>query len=137
VFAPYLFAAVCFGLVLAFSESGIGATVDTEAISLPRIPPGTPIAESPPTGWTHLVFKTRSELASGDRDQVPDWAADLTRVLFTAMVARVRSTQVEGAVIYRLEKVAIGLGTRIGNRDVILSSDTQEALGANLGPSSG
>jgi hypothetical protein len=30
--------------------------------------------------------------------------------------------------------VAIGLGTRIGSRDVIISTDTQEALGANLGP---
>jgi hypothetical protein len=30
--------------------------------------------------------------------------------------------------------VAIGLGIRIGERDVIVSSDTQQALGAKLGP---
>jgi len=130
-FSGLIAAACCF---LASSGPAAGATVDAEAIRLPRIPPGTPIADGPPAGWSHLVFKSRSELASGDLSAVPDWSADLTRVLFTAMVARVRPLQEGEKTSFRLEKVAIGLGTRIEGRDVIISSDTQEALGANLGP---
>jgi len=116
------------------SGLAIAATPDTEAIRLPRIPPGTPIANGPPAGWSHLILKSRSELASGDLDAVPDWSAELTRVLFTAMIARVRPLREGEETLFRLEKVAIGLGTRIGSRDAIISTDTQETLGANLGP---
>jgi hypothetical protein len=122
------------GLFQAPCDSSAVAKVDNAPISLPRIPPGTTIADRAPAGWTHLVFKSRSELASGDLDAVPEWSAELTRVLFTAMIARVQLAQAGGGPSYRLDKAAIGLGTRIGEKDVIISSDTQEALGAKLGP---
>jgi hypothetical protein len=38
-----------------------------------------------------------------------------------------------GQTRYRLGTVAVGLGTRINGKDVILSSDTQRKLGANFG----
>jgi hypothetical protein len=124
----------CFGLLQAAQSSATGIQAEGEPIGLPRIPPGTVIADRAPSGWTHLIFKVRSELVSGDLDAVPEWSAELTRVLFTAMIARVQSAQRAEGPSYRLDKVAIGLGTRIGERDVIISSDTQEALGAKLGP---
>jgi hypothetical protein len=124
----------CFGLFQAAWSLAAGIRADSEPISLPRIPPGTVIADRAPSGWTHLIFKVRSELASGDLDAVPEWSAELTRVLLTAMIARVQSVHRADGPSYRLDKVAIGLGTRIGERDVIISSDTQEALGAKLGP---
>ena len=124
----------CFGLFQAAWSLAAGIRADSEPISLPRIPPGTVIADRAPSGWSHLIFKVRSELASGDLDAVPEWSAELTRVLLTAMIARVQSVHRADGPSYRLDKVAIGLGTRIGERDVIISSDTQEALGAKLGP---
>jgi hypothetical protein len=108
--------------------------VDSRAEPLPRIPPGTVVNDHPPEGWSHLIFKSRSELATGDLDAVPEWSKELSRFLFTALLARVRQASHHGQERYRLEGVSIGLGTRIGERDVIISSATQQTLGANLGP---
>lgn len=115
-------------------DSAAVAKVDNDAISLPRIPPGTVIGDHAPKGWTHLIFKSGSELASGDLDAMPDWSAEMARLLFTAMIARVESARPGGGPPHRLVEAAIGLGTRIGERDVIVSSDTQQSLGAKLGP---
>ena len=108
--------------------------VDSQISPLARIPPGTIVHDGPPEGWTHLIFKSRSELASGDLDAVPDWSAELSRFLFTALLARVRQASPHGGSVHRLEEVAIGLGTRIGEKDVIITTATQQGLGANLGP---
>lgn len=108
--------------------------VDHQAVPLARIPPGTVVHDRPPEGWSHLIFKTRSELASGDLDAVPDWSAELSRFLFSALLARVQPSATAGGACYRLEEVAIGVGTRIADRDVIISSATQQSLGANSGP---
>ena len=99
-----------------------------------RIPAGTKIPHGPPEGWTHLVFKTRQKLASGAVDQLPEFSKMLAEFLFTAMVVRVVPTQPSPARSFRLDQVAIGVGTEIQGEDVIITSETQEKLGAGLGP---
>ncbi len=108
--------------------------VDVRAVPLERIRPGTVIGDTAPTGWTHLIFKTRSRLASGDLDALPSWSAELSSFLCTVLVAKASRAASPAGAGYRLESLAIGLGTRIGQDDVIISSDTQQGLGANLGP---
>lgn len=108
--------------------------IDCTARPLDRIPPGVPMGDRPGGGWTHLVFKTRSRLAFGDVDKLHYLARSMAEFLFTAMAARVVAYRNGDALQYRLEAVGIGVGTRIGEHDVIISSDTQRQLGAGLGP---
>jgi hypothetical protein len=114
------------------------ATFSVGSQPLALIPPGTPIGDRAPEGWTRLVFKSYSELAAGDVRSLPDFAKELAEFLFTAMVARVTPVEQpggqQGERRYRLDAVAIGVGTRIGRDDVIITSGTQAKLGAKLGP---
>lgn len=101
------------------------------ATPLPRIEPGTVIGDAPPPGWSHLIFKSRSRLASGAIDSLPEFARELAEFIFYAMTARVVR---DNDATWRFDQVAIGLGTRIGTNDVIISSATYKKLGAELGP---
>ncbi len=127
------------GLLLAlWGRCAIGGSqgpesIDCTARPLDRIPPGVRVDDRPGGGFTHLIFKTRSRLAFGDVDELHDVARSLAEFLFTAMVARVVPSRNGDSVQCRLQSVAIGVGTRIGRHDVIISSDTQRQLGANLG----
>jgi hypothetical protein len=98
---------------------------------LDQIRPGTVIANKAPKGWSHLIIKSSNRAGAGDVKQLSPTAERLSRLLFTAIVADVR-VQPEGNR-YKLAKVAIGLGTRIGDKDIIITPDTQKKLGANLG----
>lgn len=127
-------AAILVGIVLApvfWHTSGMCATAAPR--TLDRIAAGTVVPDGPPKGWTHLIFKTHCRLASGDIDSLPGFGRSLAEFLFTAMVAQVAPVQDAAGRSFRLEKVAIGVGTRIGQADVIISSQTQKELGANLG----
>lgn len=121
----------------AVSGSGASASAASDpsrpfpVSSLPRIEPGVVIGDAPPAGWSHLIFKSRSRLASGAIDSLPEFARELAEFIFYAMTARVVRDD-EG--VWRFDRVAIGLGTRIGANDVIISSATYKKLGAELGP---
>ncbi len=113
--------------------ASVDARFDCRPHPMSRIPPGTRVADSPPDGWTHLISKSQPELASGDLDKLHARAAELARFLFSCLLARVERQETAYGVVYRLDEVATGLGTRIGKADVIISSETQSELGANLG----
>jgi len=116
------------------SPPAVGGPVpDCRPRPLGRIRPGTRVANRPPPAWTHLVFKNQPMLASGDIDKLQPTAVPLAKLLFSTMVARVRSEEVGGRDVFHLEEVAIGLGTRIGQYDVIITTQTQSQLGADLG----
>jgi hypothetical protein len=97
------------------------------------IPPGTVIGAQAPEGWTHLLIKSQPRAAEGDVDQLSADVRELSGLFFTALLARVDEREFRGQRRYVLAAVASGLGTRIGERDTIISPDTQEKLGANLG----
>ncbi len=115
----------------AFSSGTSEAARPFPAVPLPRIEPGTVIGDGPPTGWSHLIFKSRSRLASGAIDSLPEFARELAEFIFYAMTARVVRDR-DG--VWGFDQVAIGLGTRIGANDVIISSASYKKLGAELGP---
>lgn len=114
--------------------AGAAMPIDCTVRPLERIASGTKVADGPPNGWSHLVFKTHSQLAAGDVETLPEFAKSLAQFLFTVMTARVSPYRQGDRQLYRLEHVAIGVGTRIGQHDVVISSETQADLGANLGP---
>lgn len=107
---------------------------DVTAQRIDLLPPGTVIPDNaPPQGWTYLVIKTHPYAATGDLEQLSASSRKLSGLLVTAMVARVQGETVNGRTPYRLSGIATGLGTRIGNQDVVITPDTQKKLGADLG----
>jgi hypothetical protein len=69
----------------------------------------------------------------GDVNQVPAPVRKLSGMFFTALIARVRPGDGQDETSYRLDKVAIAMGTRVGENDVVITPATQKRLGANLG----
>jgi hypothetical protein len=106
---------------------------DVEPQALAQIPAGTVIPDGPPEGWSNLVLKTHCRVSAGDVNKFPRSAADAVAALFNAILADVEASPGPGGTPrYRLGKVAGGVGTRIGGRDVIVTPATQERLGADL-----
>ncbi|HTU92511.1 MAG TPA: hypothetical protein VMF69_20690 [Gemmataceae bacterium] len=129
---------VCCVTDVACSDGKSSADYDVTLRRLAQIPPGTVIGEEAPKGWSHLIIKSYSRPGSGDVKQLSPTADRLTRLLFTAIVADVRSgaevgKEGDSSKRYKLAKVAVGLGTRIDNRDTVITPDTQNQLGADLG----
>jgi hypothetical protein len=101
---------------------------------LEGLSPGTVLDDGPPEGWSHLIIKNHYQVSSGDVDQFPQTFADAVALYFTALVAGVEAEQTEGGrPRYRLAKLGIGVGTRLHGQDRIITSRTQQQLGANLG----
>jgi len=130
---------VCCLTDVASSEGQADAAYDVTRRRLPQIPPGTVIDKEAPKGWSHLILKSYSRPGAGDVKQLSPTAERLTRLLFTALVADVRpqgesaTEEDKSSKRYKLAKVAIGLGTRIDGKDVIITPETQKQLGADLG----
>jgi hypothetical protein len=123
---------------IACSDGKWDAAYDVTLRRLPQVPPGTVIGQEAPKGWSHLIIKSYSRPGAGDVKQLSPTADRLTRLLFTVIVADVRLQAERGNVgesgkRCKLEKVAVGLGTRIGDKDIVITPDTQQRLGADLG----
>lgn len=116
------------------AASGAEGEVRCAVRPMDRIPSGTKLKHGPPEGWTHLVFKTRQKLSEGTIDDLPDFSKMLAEFLFTAIAARVVPDDPQAPKSFRLDKVAIGVGAAVKGEDVILTPQTQEQLGADLGP---
>jgi hypothetical protein len=117
----------------ATAGRGTAGVPDVRPRRIALIQPGTVIGAQAPEGWTHLLIKSQPRAAEGDVDQLSADVRELSGLFFTALLARVEARDVRGQRRYFLATVASGLGTRIGDRDTIISPDTQEKLGANLG----
>ncbi|HTU19096.1 MAG TPA: hypothetical protein VMG10_13630 [Gemmataceae bacterium] len=119
---------------VACSGGKSGPDYDVTLRRLEQIPPGTVIDKKAPKGWSNLIVKSYSRPGAGDVKQLSITADRLTRLLFTAIVANVKPNK-EGSdgKFYKLAKVAVGLGTRIDDKDTVVTPDTQKRLGAGLG----
>jgi hypothetical protein len=106
---------------------------DSRPARMALIPAGTVISNKAPLGWTHLIDKSHPKMHYGDVDQVPKPVRALSGMFFTAMLARVRPPDGRDNAGYRLDEVAIAMGTRIGAADTIITPETQKRLGAHLG----
>ncbi len=106
---------------------------DAQAARMPLIPAGTVISNHAPVGWTHLIDKSHPKMHYGDVNRVPKPVRALSGMFFTAMLARVSPPDGRKNAGYRLDEVAIAMGTRIGSADVVITPETQKRLGANLG----
>lgn len=115
------------------ARGGREAEVDCTPRPIAQIPPGTKVGNRPPAGWTHLIFKTRNRLATGELDAIPEFARPMSEFLFTVFAARVVPADPTGRGPWRLDKVAMGIGAQVGKEDLVLTTATQKELGADLG----
>jgi hypothetical protein len=102
-------------------------------VRLELIRPGTAIDDRAPAGWTHLVLKSQPRLPDAERRKVGETTADLATMAFMATAADVQPEIQDGQRRYRLARIGIGVGMPVRGRDLIVSPDTQRALGADLG----
>jgi hypothetical protein len=125
---------VCCLTDVACSDVKSESAYDVTLRRLEQIPPGTVIGKEAPKGWSNLILKSYSRPGAGDVRQLSPTADRLTRLLFTAILADVKPDKSDGdGKKYKLAKVAVGLGMRIGGEDVVITPDTQKQLGADLG----
>jgi hypothetical protein len=119
---------------VACSDSKSDLSYDVTLRHLAQIPPGTVIGKEAPKGWSHLILKSYSRPGAGDFKELSPIADRLSRLLFTAIVADVQSDKNgSDGKRYKLAKVAVGMGTRISQKDTVITPDTQQKLGAGLG----
>jgi hypothetical protein len=124
---------VCCLTDLACSADRPATIYDVTQRRLDLIPAGTVIGDKPPRGWTNLILKSYPRPGAGDRKELSATADRLARLLFTALLADVEPVKTSGGQRWKLAKVAVGLGTRIGERDTIITPETHRGLGASLG----
>lgn len=109
-----------------------GVGVDLASRPLPLVPPGTKIGDQPPEGWTHLVLHGVPRVAEGDVNEVSSLVARMASLVHLTILARTKRDPFAETVDYTLDEVAIGLAVSVGDQDVVISSATQESLGAGL-----
>jgi len=120
--------------VLGLASTGLAQQIDVTPQHLPWIPPGNVVEKDrAPKGFSHVVYVSYSRVGAGDVDQVSDMVRRIAQLLSLAVAANVKSNASVDKPVYSLDKVALGIGTKIRGRNVIISSDTQAELGANLG----
>ncbi len=119
---------------VACSSGKTTSAYDVALRRLDLIPPGTVIDKKAPKDWSHLIVKSYSRPGTGDVNQLSAVADRMARLLFTAIVANVQEEK-DGrdGKRYKLDKVAVGLGTRIDGKDTVVTPETQRRLGARLG----
>jgi hypothetical protein len=100
------------------------------------IPAGTVVGTGPPEGWSHLVIKSLPRVRPGAESRIPTLFRSRTvgmmTWMFTGFVADVRPETRGGETRYQLNKVALGLGTSVNGRDVIITPETARAHGVEL-----
>ena len=98
------------------------------------IAPGTVVEGEVPQGWTHTIVVSHPRVAPEEASKISATTAKFAGMLSTAFLARVDAhKQPDGQVVYRLGQVAVGVTLPINGKQTVVSPETQEQLGANLG----
>lgn len=128
---------VAVALLAALCLTSVAPAQDPTALLTPaplgRLQPGLQIGQGAPQGWSNLLWLARPRLGSGDVAKVPSIVANYTGMFSMVCAANIVPQNVNGQQSFRLDKVAIGLSTDIGGRQVVITSATEQKLGANLG----
>ena len=107
--------------------------VDVQQKPLEWIPPGSVVGKQAPAGFSHVIFISQTRVAAGDVAEVSDYAKRMAQLFSVAVVADVKANRVGEKTSYYLDKVALGIGMQIHGKNVIVDSEKQAELGANLG----
>ena len=92
--------------------------------------PGTIVDGPSPPGWSDLVVKSITYLASGDLDTLPAFAKTSATRFRTVVLADIRRDATGGG--YHLARVGAGLGVPLAGKDTIVSPESLDAQGVEL-----
>ncbi len=111
--------------------------VKVEPVEL--LAPGTVIESAPPSGWTHLVIKSRPVISSGAVHKLSPECRGYGTFMFLATVARVLARKIQPPepglperTTYALAGVAVGLGTAVHGKDTVLTPECKAEWGEDL-----
>jgi hypothetical protein len=110
---------------------------------LPRLPPGTVIERPKPRGATtprppsdsgehQILLVAQPRLAAGDLKSVPRSVFHYASRLHPALVASIRHQKNSPSAPFRLSEVAVGFTIPKEGRNIVITSATQLALGADF-----
>ena len=108
-------------------------TIDLAHKPVPRLKPGIVIGQEKDAGYSDLVTIVFPRLASGDIDSLPEFARHYASMFKFTVLANVLPHQRDGQTDYLLEKVGIGFAMDINGKTVVVTKDTANSFGADLG----
>jgi hypothetical protein len=106
-------------------------SIDVRPRVMPRIKSGTVIGKEGARNWTDLVLHGVPRVADGDVEKVSATLSRLVSLFHLTILADV-DLETSQPGTYRLGDVAVGLAMKINGREVVVSSKSQQALGAKL-----
>lgn len=122
-----LVASLWLGLIAAGQVCAIGPA---KLEPMPTIADGVRFSDGPPEGWSHMILFVEGRIASGDvsaaSSRVRDYAS-----LFNLVILADVAQDAEG--IYRLQKAGMGFTTKVNGHNTVVTADTANGHGANLG----
>ena len=124
----------CLCLFLGANNSTFAQTTYAEK-ALPKIAGGVLVGDSQSADasrWNRLVVLSKPKLASGDLDALGSIAKDSATVFDLSILATVVAPKSTDGV-FELKEVGVGYSMVIGKKQTIVTPETQEALGADLG----
>ncbi len=119
-------AGVCFAML----ASTTAAQPATQPVA--TLPAGTKVVSSNPNGrWNRLVLLATPKINSGDVDKLSESMRQAATQLALTIMATVKNKQSDNT--YELDELAVGYSMPIAGQQVVITSETQSSLGADLG----
>jgi len=113
-----------------------------------RLDPGIVVSEHAKHGWSHLVMLVNPRLGAGKVDSLPQFAQDYAAMFKLTILANVKQKPAEAnsaannaandapqslPASYVLDKVGLGMAMSINGKNVVVTKDTANQHGAELG----
>ncbi len=108
-------------------------SVDLSPKPMPRLQPGIVVGQEHKFGYSDLVTLVFPRLASGDVDSLPQFARRYAKMFKLTILANVTKKPKGDGHAYLLDKIGIGFAMDLGGELTIVTADTANQLGANLG----
>lgn len=122
---------VCFGSTPSLADSVI--PIDLVPKPLPRLQPGIILGQEQDFGFSEVVTVVLPRLASGDVNSLPEFARRYASMFNLTILANVSERVSESQRAYLLDKVGIGFAMVIDGKRVVVTHETANQLGADLG----
>lgn len=107
--------------------------VDLSPKPIPRLAPGIVVEQHAKNGYSDLIMLVRPRLASGDIDSLPEYSKRYASLFKFVLMADVIETTRDGRPDYSLGKVGAGFAMELGGKMIVVTKDTANDHGANLG----
>jgi hypothetical protein len=115
--------------VLTLLHGAAQSRADVAVGPLERIPAGTSIWDAKSQGFSNVILFVTGKLAAGDLSAANDTTKYYAELFNLAYLAKVAPAPQGG---YKLDRIAVGFSTKINGKDIAVTADTANQLGARL-----